>query len=115
MHCLTLCSCDPQEFEQAKTYYQKSLSEHRTPETNSKLSEVEKIIKQRNEMAYRDPEKAEEERAKGNELFKAGGCSLTFFCRRIDRSFLCNQGCLLEVNEICETTGRRFIAVGLLK
>ena len=61
-----------QEFEQAKNYYEKSLSEHRTPDTRAKLSEIEKIIKEKEELAYRDPEQAEIERTRGNDLFKQG-------------------------------------------
>lgn len=60
------------EYEQAKQYYEKSLSEHRTPETKLALSAIEKLFKEETERAYRDPEKAEEERTRGNELFKKG-------------------------------------------
>ena len=60
------------DYKNAKIYYEKSLSEHRTPETRSLISEVEKIIKEEDRKAYIDPAKAEEEKEKGNELFKKG-------------------------------------------
>lgn len=60
------------EFEKAKMYFEKSLTEHRTPETVTKLSEVTKIIKENERKAYIDPEKAAEEKNLGNELFKKG-------------------------------------------
>lgn len=34
-----------EDYENAKLYFEKSLTEHRTPDTLSKLSEVEKILK----------------------------------------------------------------------
>lgn len=61
-----------EDWKKAKTYYEKSMSEHRTPEVKALLSEVEKRIKDEEKKAYVDPAKAEEAKEKGNELFKNG-------------------------------------------
>ncbi|XP_069676351.1 stress-induced-phosphoprotein 1 [Periplaneta americana] len=60
------------DLRSAKTAYEKSMSEFRTPEIKALLSEVEKKIKEEERKAYIDPVKAEEEKEKGNELFKNG-------------------------------------------
>lgn len=57
-------------YQQAKVYYEKSMSEHRTPEIKTLLSEVEKIIKEEERKAYIDPVKAEQEKEIGKEYFK---------------------------------------------
>jgi stress-induced-phosphoprotein 1 len=61
-----------EDYKSAKTYYEKSMSEHRTPEIKTLLSDVEKKIKEEELKAYIDPAKAEEEKEKGNEFFKKG-------------------------------------------
>lgn len=60
----------------AKTFYEKSLSEYRTPEVKTLLSEIEKKIKEEERKAYVDPEKAEEEKEIGNDYFKKGDYSI---------------------------------------
>lgn len=59
-------------WKQAKMYYEKSMSEHRTPEIKTLISDLDKIIKEEERKAYIDPDKAEEEKETGNELFKKG-------------------------------------------
>lgn len=61
-----------ENWKSAKTYYEKSLSEYRTPDVKTLLSEVEKKIKEEERKAYLDPAVAEEEKEKGNEYFKKG-------------------------------------------
>ncbi|KYB24621.1 stress-induced-phosphoprotein 1 [Tribolium castaneum] len=60
------------DYQNAKIYYEKSMSEHRTPEIKTLLSDVEKIIKEEERKAYVNPELAEKEKEIGNELFKKG-------------------------------------------
>ena len=59
-------------WKQAKAAYEKSMSEHRTPEIKTLLSDIDKIIKEEEKKAYIDPEKAEEEKELGNKKFKEG-------------------------------------------
>ena len=56
----------------AKTAFEKALTEHRTPEYKTNLSEVEAAIKKLEEEAYMDPTLADAEKLKGNEFFKKG-------------------------------------------
>lgn len=63
------------EYKQAKAYYEKSLSEHRTPEVKTMLSQMEAIIKEEERRAFIDPAKAEEEKELGNDYFKKGDFS----------------------------------------
>ncbi|XP_076672614.1 stress-induced phosphoprotein 1 [Andrena cerasifolii] len=61
-----------ENWKQAKVAYEKSMSEHRTPEIKTLLSDIDKIIKEAEKKAYIDPEKAEEEKELGNKKFKEG-------------------------------------------
>lgn len=61
-----------EKWHKAKLAYEKAMSEHRTPEVNSLLSEVIKIIKESERKNFIDPVRAEQEKEKGNELFKNG-------------------------------------------
>lgn len=61
-----------EQWKLAKTFYEKSLSEYRTPDVKTMLSEMEKKIKEEELKAYVDPAKAEEEKERGNEFFKKG-------------------------------------------
>ncbi|XP_020226464.1 hsp70-Hsp90 organizing protein 1 [Cajanus cajan] len=61
------CSKD---YEPAIETFQKALTEHRNPDTLKKLNEAEKAKKELEQEEYFDPKLADEEREKGNELFK---------------------------------------------
>lgn len=57
---------------EAIDYFNKSLTEHRTPDVLSKLRATEKELKKREAESYIDPVKADEAREEGNKLFKEG-------------------------------------------
>lgn len=61
-----------ENWKQAKVYYEKSMSEHRTPEIKTLLSDIDKIIREEERKAYIDPVKAEEEKELGNQRYKDG-------------------------------------------
>lgn len=58
------------DLEQAIASYQKSLMEHRTADTLKRLNETEKELRERRQLAYEDPAKAEEARELGNTAFR---------------------------------------------
>ncbi|KAM3582284.1 Hsp90 cochaperone, variant 2 [Umbelopsis sp. WA50703] len=58
------------ELDQAIRFFEKSLTEHRTPETLAKLREAEKLKKDLEKQAYHNPELGEKAREEGNALFK---------------------------------------------
>lgn len=60
------------DLESAAKYFDKSLTEHRTPEVLSKLRATQKELKTREALLYVDPEKAEEARLEGKEYFSKG-------------------------------------------
>ncbi|XP_022814298.1 stress-induced-phosphoprotein 1 [Spodoptera litura] len=64
-----------EQWKLAKTYFEKSMSEHRTPEIKTLLSEVERRIVEEEKKAYIDPVKAEQEKELGNDFFKKGDYS----------------------------------------
>uniref|UniRef100_A0A8R1E040 TPR_REGION domain-containing protein n=1 Tax=Caenorhabditis japonica TaxID=281687 RepID=A0A8R1E040_CAEJA len=57
---------------EAINWFQRSLSEFRDPELVKKVKELEKQQKEAERLAYINPELAQEEKNKGNELFKKG-------------------------------------------
>lgn len=60
------------DYSNSKIFYEKALSEHRTPETKEALSKVAVILKAELRKNYVDPKISEEEKSKGNECFKKG-------------------------------------------
>merc|ERR1711953_34666 len=69
---IATCYEKEKDLEQALKWYNKSLSEHRDKKTLEKVTKIEKEKKEADRRAYFDSEKAEEERAAGNECFKKG-------------------------------------------
>ncbi|CCH44638.1 Heat shock protein [Wickerhamomyces ciferrii] len=61
-----------QDYQQAINFFEKSLTEHRTPDVLSKLRSTQKLIKDAEIKAYINPEKAEEARLQGKEYFTKG-------------------------------------------
>lgn len=70
--CLLTLRLILQDLRTAKVYFEKSMSEHRTPEVKTIISDLEKKIREDEIKAYTDPTKAEEAKEKGNELFNKG-------------------------------------------
>ncbi|KAI9144276.1 stress-induced-phosphoprotein 1-like protein [Paraphysoderma sedebokerense] len=58
------------DFDSAITYFNKSLTEHRTPDILTKLRETEKLKAQKEKEAYHSPELSDQARERGNQLFK---------------------------------------------
>ena len=60
------------DLDSAIKFFQKSLTEHRTPDTLAKLKEAEKQKAEKERLAYIDPAKADAAREDGNKAFKVG-------------------------------------------
>ncbi|KAJ1822164.1 Hsp90 cochaperone [Coemansia sp. RSA 2598] len=60
-----------EDLDKAIDFYNRSLIEHRTADILTKLRNLEKERKEREEKAYRDENKSNEARERGNEFFKA--------------------------------------------
>jgi len=58
------------DYDSAIKSFNKSLTEHRTPDVLAKLKEAEKEKSEKERLAYIDPVKADEAREEGNKLFK---------------------------------------------
>lgn len=65
------CKVKLGDLEEAIRWFNKALTEHRNPDTLKKLQDVEKQKKDAEVQAYINPDLAAEEKAKGNERFKA--------------------------------------------
>jgi stress-induced-phosphoprotein 1 len=61
-----------EKYEDAIRFFEKSLTEHRTPDVLNKLRNTQKLLKEQELKSYVDPEKAEEARLEGKEYFTKG-------------------------------------------
>lgn len=77
-----------EDWHNAKMFYEKSMSEHRTPEVKTIISELDKKVKEAERKAYINPELAEEMKEKGNELFNKGNYAeaIKFYTEAIKRN-----------------------------
>lgn len=69
------------------------MSEHRTPEVKTIISELDKKIKEEEIKAYVDPVRAEEAKEKGNEYFNKGIFLSFLVCIIFELSFATSFNC----------------------
>ncbi len=64
------CYFQQEQYEKAKEYFNKSLTEFRTADILDKMRECERLLAQQQKQAYHSPQLSQEARDRGNTLFK---------------------------------------------
>ncbi|CAF5115133.1 unnamed protein product, partial [Rotaria sp. Silwood1] len=69
------CKSTTKNYQEAIKYLNRSFVEHRNIDVIKRKEEIEKILKEKERLAYINPELTEQEKTKGNEFFEKAGYS----------------------------------------
>ncbi|CAD5121870.1 DgyrCDS10333 [Dimorphilus gyrociliatus] len=76
------------KLDEALHFFNKSVSEHRSSDIVKKINEIQKLLKEKERLAYINPEKSLEAKQKGNEFFTQGKFpeAISFYTEAIKRN-----------------------------
>ncbi|CAF3868601.1 unnamed protein product, partial [Rotaria sordida] len=69
------CKSTTKNYQEAIKYLNRSFVKHRNTDIIKRKEEIEKILKEKERLAYINPELTEQEKTKGNEFFQTAGYS----------------------------------------